>query len=195
MDFFRSILECFGGADGDKLSPDYYTDTKEANNLHRQVHPPTAATDDDEKQLAASILSVLFTAEKPGRDLQDRLNDIVHTNGWYEGLAKRVLDGLIAALQAGKAMGGAIQEAYDKAYAIGRDFVREHPVLTAAILTVVAIGILVYLAPWAIEALGFGARGPVGGSFAAFWQSTFPDVETASWFAWFQRLGMTWGKV
>ncbi|KIW95157.1 uncharacterized protein Z519_03741 [Cladophialophora bantiana CBS 173.52] len=91
-------------------------------------------------------------------------------------------------------MAGAIKKAYDKAYDIASEFTRDHPVLAAAILTLVAIGILVYLAPWVIEALGFGELGPIEGSFAAFWQSTFPDVEAGSWFAWFQRLGMKWGK-
>ncbi|KAK5454968.1 hypothetical protein LTS15_005688 [Exophiala xenobiotica] len=92
-------------------------------------------------------------------------------------------------------MSGAKKEAYDKALAIASDFTKEHPVLIAAILTIVAIGILVYLAPWVVEVLGFGEFGPAEGSFAAFWQSTFPDVEAGSWFAWFQRLGMKWRKV
>lgn len=32
------------------------------------------------------------------------------------------------------------------------------------------------------------------GSFAAWWQSTFPDAEAGSLFAYLQRLGMKWGK-
>lgn len=147
-----------------------------------------------EEEIAASILSTLFTAEKSGHDLERTLQDIVHSCGWYEGLAKRVLDLLVDALKTGKAMAGAMKEAYDKAAAIASDFVHKNPVLTAVIATVVAIGILAILAPWAVEALGFGELGPIEGSFAAWWQSTFPDVEAGSWFSYFQRLGMKWGK-
>jgi hypothetical protein len=60
---------------------------------------------------------------------------------------------------------GALKEASDKAYAAAAEFVHEHPVLTAALVTIVAIGILVLLAPWAVEALGFGELGPVEGKY------------------------------
>ncbi|KAI9835451.1 MAG: hypothetical protein M1819_002369 [Sarea resinae] len=158
----------------------------------RPTTPRAAPVQPTEEEIASSVLSALFTAEKPGKDLECRLQDIVHTSGWYEGVAKRILAGLELALNEGAAMGGAMKEAFDKATAVADGFVREHPILVGAVVTLVAIGILVNLVPWAVEALGFAELGPVEGSFAALWQSTFPDVEAASWFAWFQRLGMKW---
>ncbi|OCL07168.1 hypothetical protein AOQ84DRAFT_342164 [Glonium stellatum] len=153
--------------------------------------PPAQPT---EEEIATSIISALFAAEKPGHDLERTLQDIVHSCGWYEGLAKRVLDLLENTIKCGKDMVGAMKEADDKAAAEASDFVHEHPILTDVIITVIAIGILVILAPWAVEALGFGELGPIEGTFAAWWQSTFPDVEAGSLFGYFQRLGMKWGK-
>ncbi|KIW36189.1 uncharacterized protein PV06_11518 [Exophiala oligosperma] len=131
MDILQNIFGCFG-AQSVGLSADQHS-----------THPTPA----DEKELARSFLSVLFNTEKPGRDLETRLRNIVYTNRWYEGLAKRILDGLVAAMQSGKAMSGAMKETYDKTLAIAGDFTKEHPVLIAAILTVVAIGISVILHP------------------------------------------------
>lgn len=56
-----------------------------------------------------------------------------------------------------------MKEAFEKASAAAESFVHEHPVLTAVIVTIVAIGILEMLMPWAIAALGFGEAGPVEG--------------------------------
>ena len=58
-----------------------------------------------------------------------------------------------------------MKEAFDKASAAAAEFVHEHPVFVAAVATIVAIGILVILVPWAVEALGFGATGPIEGEF------------------------------
>ena len=155
MEFFQAIRECLTGRD-DTISP------QNANDKRKPVRglKPSEPT---EEELASTILSTLLTAEKRGRDLENRLRDLVHTTGWYEGLAKRILDGLVAALNSGAAMGGAMKEAFDKASAIASDFVHAHPVLTAVLVTVVAIGILVILVPWAVEALGFGELGPIEG--------------------------------
>src|SRR5580698_3531969 len=83
------------------------------------------------------------------------LQDVVHETGWYEDLAAAVLTGLENALKAEAPMGQAVKDAYEKATQIIADvlgFAKEHPVFC----TVVALGILVILAPWAIEAVGFG---------------------------------------
>lgn len=89
---------------------------------------------------------------------------------------------------------GTMKDTYDKVREVAEEFVKEHPVLVEVLVIVVAIGILAVLVPWAVEALGFGELGPVAGSFAAWWQSTFPDVEAGSLFSYLQRLGMKWGK-
>jgi hypothetical protein len=152
MYLFKGIQQCLTGEADDAVN----INKKPSTDVKIPIQTSEEAT-------ASSILSALFTAEKAGRDLERRVQDLVRSCGWYEGLAKRILDGLVASLNSGAAMGGAMKEAFDKAFAIGSDFVHEHPTLTAAMATVVAIGILVILAPWAVEALGFGELGPVEG--------------------------------
>lgn len=39
-----------------------------------------------EKQLASAVIDVLLAAEKPGKDLEFRLNKVVNTRSWYEDL-------------------------------------------------------------------------------------------------------------
>ena len=59
-------------------------------------------------------------------------------------------------------MGQAMKDVYEKAMQVVADvleFAKEDPVFCA----VVALGILVILAPWAIEAVGFGELGPIQG--------------------------------
>lgn len=115
-------------------------------------------------QLADDIVDILFEAEKPGQALQHQLKGVVHPEGWYKGLAKRILHGVENALNRGKPMGHAMKKAFDRASAAANEFVQEHPVFAAAIVTVAAIGILVLLVPWVVEALGFAELGPVEGT-------------------------------
>jgi hypothetical protein len=109
--------------------------------------------------LASDILSTLYAANKNDEHLAQSLQDIVHETGWYESLAVTVLNGLENALKAGAPMGEAVNDAFQKSTAAATEFAKEHPVFC----TVVALGILVLLAPWAIEALGFGELGPIEG--------------------------------
>jgi hypothetical protein len=121
-----------------------------------EKHPQTT------ESLAADILSTLYAADANDEHLIQRLQDVVHETGWYEGLAAAVLTGLENALKAEVPIGQAMKDAYEKATQIVADvleFAKEHPVFCA----VVALGILVILAPWAIEALGFGELGPIEG--------------------------------
>jgi hypothetical protein len=78
---------------------------------------------------------------------------------WTENIAKAILGGLETALKNGAPMGQAMKDAFDKATGAAVQFVKNHPI----ICTLVALGILVILAPWAIEALGFGELGPIEG--------------------------------
>ncbi|EKD17899.1 hypothetical protein MBM_03671 [Drepanopeziza brunnea f. sp. 'multigermtubi' MB_m1] len=148
----------------------------------------------NDHELVASLLQSLFTTEKTGPALKAHVESIVHPDSWTSHLAQHLLDGLVHALNSNAQMGGAMKEAFDRASAATELFVREHPILVGVIATVVALGILALLVPWAIEPLGFAELGPIEGSWAALWQSTFPDVTADSWFAFFQRLGMTLGK-
>jgi len=184
MDLIKTIFPCLNGLEFDE---DHPSDQKVST-------VNTSTTEPKEEEIAASIVSLLFSTEKRGYDLERLLQGEVHTCGWYESLAKRILDGIVAALNASSTMGGAMKEAFDKASAKVEEFMKEHPILTAVAVTVVAMGILALLTPWAISALGFGELGPIEGSFAALWQSTFPNVAYGSWFSFFQRLGMILGE-
>ncbi|KAF2723022.1 hypothetical protein K431DRAFT_220646 [Polychaeton citri CBS 116435] len=175
----RAVFPCFGSTRQRK--------TPETSGCCHQT------PDEREEQLAAGIYGILVTAEKPGAALRAQVDGLVHADSWSEKLAERLLDHIIANLVPEK-MGPAMRDAYEKAETAAREFVSEHPVFVEVMATVVAIGILALLVPWVVEALGFGELGPIAGSFAARWQSTFPNVEARSFFAFLQRLGMRWGK-
>lgn len=139
---------------------------------------------------ARHIVDDISSAEKPGRNLEDTINDIVaQAGGWSEAIAAAILRLLEAALKTGAPMGAAMRDAYNRSVAAAEtltSFAREHPVFC----TVVALGVLAILAPAVISALGFTAEGVMEGSFAAAWQSTYGGfVEAGSWFAYFQKLG------
>ncbi|KAL8947810.1 MAG: hypothetical protein Q9222_005949 [Ikaeria aurantiellina] len=109
----------------------------------------------------------LFEAVEAGSSLDVSVCSIVHeAGGWSEYLAKKVMAMLESAIKAGKGMKPVMKCAFDKVMEAVRAFEafsEEHPVLTGVLLTVVAVGILALLAPWALEALGFGELGPIEG--------------------------------
>ena len=166
------------------------------------------------QSLAEDVRSILYAADINDEHLRQRIQDVVRETGWYESLAVSVLHGLENALKAGAPMGQAMKYAYEKAaQVVGAvwGYTKEHPVF----FTLLALGILVLLAPWAIEVLGFGELGPIEGmlvvvylqgdvlmryllvgTFAAWWQSTYRGyVPAKSLFSFFQRLGMVWARV
>jgi hypothetical protein len=112
---------------------------------------------------ASKAVMALKNAEKGGQDLQAAIEDIVtQAGGWTERIATSILAMLENVLREGSPLGEAMKEAYDtacKAAAMLGEFIREHPIFC----TVIALGILILLAPAVIHALGFGALGPVEG--------------------------------
>lgn len=168
-------------------------------------------------EVANDVVNTILTAEKAGARLKAELDSIVGCYGWKEYLAEKVLEKLGAALQgAHDKLGPAIRDAYNKAWNAANEiegFVIQHPVMC----TIIALGVLVVIAPWVIEVLGFAELGPMEGayterstcwiigltprntdnvgigSFAAWWQSTYGGlVPKGSLFSFFQRLGMVW---
>ncbi|KAF5878862.1 uncharacterized protein Bfra_001033 [Botrytis fragariae] len=195
MDMFKVIVDCL------LCSNDYHENATYSaiSDNNRLVLSTNAA----EIRTAELLLSALLTSEKLGKDLETRLKDIVkdsglvHTNGlWYEGLARILLRRFESLIEEGQGanLTGAVKEAFDKARVTVDDFVDNHPILTSVIITLLVLGLLMYAAPWAVHALGFTLDGTLEGSFAAGWQSAIGNVEAGSWFAFWQRLGMTWGK-
>lgn len=102
-------------------------------------------------------------AEKNGLLLRSQLKDIVEAQSWKETIAKGILFNMEQIIRKGSnTVGVALQEATqiaDEAVKTIFYFASDHPVLC----TLVAIGILVLIAPWLIEALGFGNLGPIEG--------------------------------
>jgi len=181
MNIITAILECLGREPTQFPTThhfDRYSDTK--------AH---TTTEDDTAAAASDFVHALRTAEKNGENLHRTLDGIVHETGWTENLAKAILNKLVEVLKAGAKLGGAMLEAIEKATEAAVGFAREHPVYA----TLIALGVLVVLSPWVIEALGFAELGPVEGTFASWWQSTYAGyVPKGSLFSFFQRLGMTW---
>lgn len=111
-------------------------------------------------QVAEEVVAALLSATSSGPALQMRLDAIVGARGWKQNMAERVLERLTQALNdARDNLGPAVRAAYDKTWAVAKDiegFVIEHPVMC----TIIALGVLVIMAPWVLEALGFAATGP-----------------------------------
>lgn len=123
------------------------------------AHSPTAK--DGIHVQSTTIVATLLEAEKPGQALKRRLDDVVAASGWTEHIAEAVLNNLVQAIRACQHAGTAMTEALEKSTAAAVDFAHEHPLYA----TVIALGVLVVLAPWVIEALGFGELGPVQGGY------------------------------
>jgi hypothetical protein len=160
MNLLTTIFPCFTAAD-EPIFTDKAPSAHSAKITIIQDGKSSTPTPTEEA-LAEEILSILLTADKRS-DIHHQLKDHVQAASWTATLARRVLDGLVNALNSGAVMGGAMKEAFDKVSAVAESFVREHPILMAVIVTIIAIGILEMLMPWAIAALGFGEAGPVEG--------------------------------
>jgi hypothetical protein len=137
---------------------DFETATRTNGKTYHSTIDHNAGLDSDE--VASEFINALFSAEKKGHNLEKKLEDIVKETGWTENIATAILSSLEAALRNGMAMGQAMKEAVDKATKAAVEFASDHPIFC----TIIALGILALLAPWAIEALGFGELGPIEGT-------------------------------
>lgn len=127
----------------------------------------------DPEQIAANVVAILHQAEDGGAKITRSLNDAVSSTGWSKRLANSILQALETTLREGcEKMGPAMARSYDDAGAAAKDnfcllcelaqsHPREEPGVVLA--TVIALGVLVDLAPVVVELLGFGAFGPVEG--------------------------------
>ncbi|KAL4979013.1 hypothetical protein BDW66DRAFT_128354 [Aspergillus desertorum] len=140
------------------------------------------------ENIASEIVAKILTADCPYA-LHKELNDQISTTGWTEVIAKATLHGLENAIKAGAKMAKAAADAVTQAKEAAIGFATEHPVYA----TLIALGVLAVLTPWILEVLGFGELGPIEGSFAARWQSTYGGyVPKGALLGYFQRLGMKW---
>ncbi|KAL7620424.1 hypothetical protein AAE478_009419 [Parahypoxylon ruwenzoriense] len=201
MDSLTPILSCLCGSENDTrraevLSRQPFIDKTQPRPTPRPSRTPPKR---EPEVIVAEVISILRSAEKQGVVLTQQLDDAVGTEGWTEWIAERVLAGVEAVLKEGREkIGPAMAEAYDKASELADtvfQFAKDHPVATAGLLTIIAVGVLVLLAPTIVEASGFAELGPVEGSFAAWWESTYAGyIPKGSLFSFLQRLGMIWGK-
>lgn len=180
MNLLEAIFPCFNSIEepafNDKAGHAQSAEASSVNGEKMSLHSKDYEISEDE--VATNVLSILFRADKPA-DVHRQLRDQIHAYGWTETLARRVLDGLVNAINAGLAMGGAMKEAFDRASSEAEKFVHEHPVLTAVIVTLVAMAILYMLMPWVISALGFGELGPIEGLFSLAMDSS--EIWCANW--------------
>ena len=158
-----------------------------------------------EAHLADEIVSRLIAAESDTA-LQADLRSMVHTYGWYDGLAEAVLEGLKRALELGEEMGPVMKNAFERAvtaFSDIKEWVKANPAKT----TLIALGVLAILVPWMLTALGFAEAGIVEGKFtlsyhtheradevlgswAALWQARYLGfVPKGSLFSFLQSLG------
>jgi hypothetical protein len=183
--------------------------------LRRQPKPvrltASSCSFEETAQTASSFVNTLFAAEKNGPELHQALAELIETASLKQHFARAVFETLQKAIETARPMGIALGETYEN---VVREidsiegFVEDHPVICA----VIAIGILVVLAPWVVEALGFAEGGIVAGkwhlcqavddvsemlmirgsdSFAALWQSRYAGfVPRGSLFSLLQKLGM-----
>lgn len=149
----QAIAECLTGKTSDNINVDNVVNDKNYLEFKEDKAGHTA------QDIATEVINTLYSAEKKGRDLEQTLNNIVTEYGWTESIGVAILNALENALKNGTAMGQVMKEAFDKATDAAISFARDHPVYC----TIIALGILVVLAPWVLEAVGFGELGPIEG--------------------------------
>ncbi|KAH8432016.1 interferon alpha-inducible IFI6/IFI27 family protein [Aspergillus melleus] len=138
--------------------------------------------------LATQATTILLTTEDPNL-IRKQLSDLITTPGWTEALAQSILHAVEDAIKGAAKMAQPAADALTRAMHEAYDFVHDHPVYT----TILALGVLVILAPWVLEVLGFAELGLLEGSFAAWWQRMYAGyVSKGSLLSFLQRLGMIW---
>ncbi|KAI4132926.1 MAG: hypothetical protein LQ347_002360 [Umbilicaria vellea] len=188
MDMLNSLLRCIPCAPAPRKRLVNLADNFSIEKSHGyaslsekepSIQPLTTKSSDRQTpdDAASHILTALLSATKPGPTLDASIRSIIHTHRpataswstWYASLAKAVFHRIEALLreggsQHGEAMAHACQKASD-AVDTTEGFAQKHPLWTTAVVAIVAFGILVLLAPYLLEALGFAEAGPVEGEF------------------------------
>ncbi|KAK4204938.1 hypothetical protein QBC40DRAFT_272030 [Triangularia verruculosa] len=219
MAFPTSILNCLCGPTSSSDYPaheSHYHDDEKARLYPSpsaitptpySTPPPPSST-----PIVNEIITILLTTPSPITPSLSQSNIDsaleLHAASWSEYLAEKILRALSDLLSTAtdpetrKSWGEALSQAYDTSVSMAEElfvelvgYVKEHPYEIAAtvLLSLVTFGVLVRLAPRVLVLLGFGAEGPVEGSWAAWFQSTYGGyVPKGSLMSYLQRLGMTW---
>lgn len=121
--------------------------------------------DQSQAEVSAAVhqfVAILISAKTDNLDdyqFRKDLNNAVSTLSWSESLASAILGGLEAALRNGVKLGKTVELAGEKAMATAEGFAKDHPVY----FTLIALGVLVLVAPWVLDLLGFAEIGIVEG--------------------------------
>lgn len=112
---------------------------------------------------------------------------MINTNGSSENIASAVLDGLKNAISTGTEKGQAATDGVARSKDAVVGFVSDHPFY----ITLLALGLIAMLTPWALKVFGFGELGPIGVSWAASWQSPYAGhIPEQVLCGYLQRMGM-----
>ncbi|GAB0138790.1 hypothetical protein EsDP_00007013 [Epichloe bromicola] len=176
MDLAQSLLCCFpsGASRRSPERPLHVTERKTTSNENEPLLAAAEKSTHHMEQVSIDVVVRLYSADD-GHHLRAELGRVVGAAGWSEALATKVLAALVRALEEGREkMGAAMRDAYDEATRIAdlefrqlARWARENPkeAACAVLLTIVAFGVLVALAPYVLELLGFGELGPAAGEF------------------------------
>jgi hypothetical protein len=149
MDILHTIAECLG------LRTTSVHNVA-ASGFKRQT---VRVSDKSPEDVVNEMIQTILMAEKNGSLLPSRLRDIIGAETWKEAIAKAILSNLEQLIQRNpNTIGRALHEAIEITDEVVQEifqFAADHPVLC----TLIALGVLVLIAPWLIEALGFGELG------------------------------------
>jgi hypothetical protein len=125
-------------------------------------------------QTVDELTDLFRSTSIPLSQLVEEVEDTVYAQGcWDELTAQAFLAALSNLILAGEdasptfthTLNRAIDEA-KKIEELAVNFAGEHPVLTAAVLAILALGVLYLFWPAALDLLGFGSEGIIAGRYA-----------------------------
>lgn len=175
MDMAQAILSCFCGLPGSTATDSSCSLVGEKMSVDTLLSQRCDPSKCVHERRAIDVVNILSCAEKSGESLKQQLDNTVGTLGWSQRLAEHILGTLVRAVKGGREkMGPALAKAYDNAttaadvelHKLVQD-AKDHPleIVAAVLLTALALGVLVAMAPYILEMLGFGELGPIEGKF------------------------------
>lgn len=152
MNWFKSCVPCIPNKSF--RSDDYLPLTTEKPDL-----PPF------NDNPAMQFLDVLQTTNSSGEELEKQLRSVISTTSLSEKLAAEIVRGIEDILKRGIKVADTMNKAVNTATDTALQLAEDHPYYASLIAagTLIAIGVLVLVAPWIIEVLGFSSRGPRAG--------------------------------
>lgn len=134
------------------------TYTSKARYVDSPIDEKSAA---ETENAANDFLNTLLSAEDlSSPQIRSKLQGAITIASLKEYFAKLVLSGLETAIRNGIVVGKAMRDALERATVEATEFAHDHPVY----FTLIALGVLVIMAPTILEWLGFAELGPIEGT-------------------------------